>query len=110
MSRVQVTAADLSVVEGPAYEVQSEDGPYTSWDVLVVYRDRQPDAMTWGRTFGRRGGEEAHAWVAHIVGYGSIDASKWSKGDPWLAYHGGMTLEERWAPYGPAWQAEQEAR
>jgi hypothetical protein len=110
MARLTLKPADLSVVPGPAFEAQGEDGPYTDWRVFVVYRPQAGEGMhplTWERSFGRRGEREAQGWVDRMVEHGSIDACKWVDGDPWQPYHDGLSLQERLSPFGPEWAREE---
>lgn len=116
-NRITLKPHDIEVVEGPAFTAHSEDGPYTDWHIFVVYRPAAGDdphpwggARTWEREFSRREFGEASAWAARVRAHGSIHPDKWPLGDPWRGYHGGMTLEERWAVHGPEWQREDAER
>ena len=107
--RIQVKDADLCVVAGPVYEVWSEDGPIHRYDYFVVFHNRAKDGLTWAGPEFRRP-DKAEKALAAIVEHGSINPDCWTKGDPWWDYHLGMSLEERWAPFGPEWEAEQKER
>lgn len=108
MPRIAVTAADLTVVPGPAFQMQDEDGPYTDWHVFVVYRERSSEARTWKRYFDRRGEDEAREWIKKIVAHGSINPNKWDENDPWVGYHNNMALGQRLMPFGLEWERERE--
>jgi hypothetical protein len=97
---------ELSVVAGPTYEHQTESGPETRFNYYVVWRNRQTDAKTLIENFERE--QVAAEEMAKIAKNKLLYANEWSKGDPWDGYHQNMSLEERWAPFGSAWQAEQE--
>jgi len=105
---MKITKEELSIVAGPTYEQQSEDGPIAAYDWFVVYRDRQKDALTWKVYFQRE--YQAKEAINQIVTYDDIIPEEWEKGDPWLPYHQGKSLEERWAPFGDAWEQEQKER
>jgi|GEM_PF-3949744 len=91
-------SGELRVVEGPAYQVRTEDGPATRWDFFVATADGRfaPVSFRWA--------DEAAEYAKTAT-----PTAEWTvEQDPWYAYHGGLTLEERWAPFGPDWQREQE--
>ena len=108
MTKIDITKEDLSIVAGPAYEQQSEDGPIAVYDWFIVYRDRQEGALTWKESFQRD--YQTKEILEQIVAQGSIDPEKWDKGDPWFFYHKGKPLKERWAPFGDAWEQDQKER
>lgn len=105
MTRIPVTADDLDVVAGPSYMEHTEDGPQSRFDYFVVYHNREKDGLTLDKSFARS--YAAEQMMQRIVEHGSINPQKWTKGDPWWSYHRGMSLQERYAPFGPAWQEEQ---
>jgi hypothetical protein len=105
---ISITGDELSVVAGPSYMIQTEDGPGSRYDYFLVYNDRLPDAVTFEENFSSEGAAEKKR--EEIEEFGGFDTQKWDQGDPWTPYHQGQSMEERYAPYGPAWQAEQEGR
>ena len=108
MKRIPITENDLEVVAGPSYQEQTEDGPQSRYDYFLVYHNRQPDALTLDKVFTQS--TKAELMRQWVVKHGSLNPERWDKGDPWSHIHRGMSLQERYAPYGPAWQAEQQER
>jgi hypothetical protein len=49
--RIPINPGDLTVVAGPSYEINTEDGPVSRYDYFVVYRDRLREALTLDITF-----------------------------------------------------------
>jgi hypothetical protein len=106
--RIALKPGDLTIVEGPLYQEWREGESYTFFDYFVVYQDRKPQARTLDMSFrSMSGAEEAKGAFEDCE---VINIEHWDNGDPWMGYHQGMTLEERWAPHGEAWQQEQNER
>jgi hypothetical protein len=92
---ISVTGDDLSVVAGPSYMIQTEDGPGSCYDYFLVYHDRLPDALTFEESFSSE--REAEEKRGEIEEFGGFDTQKWGRGDPWDHIHQGKSLEERYA-------------
>ena len=101
-----VRVVDVTEMAGPLYEAPSEDGPVVVFDWFVVASDATGKSYTYTFACFGRDEERARAHATRVFSRGQIDLRYWTAGDPWEAYHGGMSLEERLAPFGPEWHGE----
>jgi len=121
VSRIQVEGGcckdgvSISLVEGPDYQDQTEDGPVVRCGqfVVAVVSINVPDAHAEVRGkrffqfFKWRG--DAQARIDAIHDHGSVNLAKWTEGDPWGGYRQG-TLEDRLGVHGTEWELEQKER
>lgn len=104
--RVAIALGALSVCAGPAYEVQTEDGPATRWDHFVTVTVERRE---WTLAEGFRHESDAERMLERIQAHGTINLAKWVQGSPWRAYEGEGGLEERWAEEAARERAERYA-
>ncbi len=109
VNRMVVEPHSATVVEGPAFEITTEDGPGSTWSLFVeVQHDSQ--ILTYRTPFARNHREVAQRLADRVNAAGTIDPNLWERGDCWASVHGGETMVERLGPYGTEWQREQDER
>lgn len=97
----------FSIVEGPEYEMQTEDGFDYHCDQFVVAH--MPDEGKTKLYLGFAWRQQAVELIEAAEAYGSIDPAKWGREDPWADYHA-ESLQQRLGAFGTEWQIEENER
>ena len=82
------------VIESPLYEIATEDGPGSTFNLQVVAQDKNGAEYTHLKTFERNEQAKADDFARKVNERGEINEAFWTRGTSWDFYATPQTYEE----------------
>lgn len=109
MNTVRIKTDTATTLDGPSYEVQTEDGPASRWDFYVQVVTEAGIVLTYWTPLRSRATAERLAERVNAAGY-VTRGPLWTIHDPWEPYHENLSMVERLGHGGAEWTREMMAR